>query len=92
MIDEAKGSCSPHEVLLDFMTAIVGVVQVVITVAVALKSDKNDNNNNNNNNNNNIQKILNNRIHSAQTNMLVEKKNKKNKQTNCFPMYRISPT
>ena len=58
MLDEAKGSCSPHEVLLDFMTAIVGVVQVVITVAVALKSDKNDNSNNNNNNNNNNVSLL----------------------------------
>ena len=43
----ARGSCSPQSVMLDFMTAIVGVLQVLLTVAAAVKSDKSDNNNNN---------------------------------------------
>ena len=50
---EARGGCSPQGVMLDFMTVIVGVMQILISVGVAIKSDKNDNNNNNNNNNNN---------------------------------------
>jgi hypothetical protein len=52
-MDEGRGGCSPQTVMLDFMTVIVGVTQVVVTIAVAIKSDKNDNNNNDNNNNNN---------------------------------------
>jgi len=50
---EGRGSCSPQSVMLDFMTTVVGVVQVTISIAAAVKSDKNDNNNNDNNNNNN---------------------------------------
>ena len=33
--------------MLDFMTLIGGVVQIVITVMVAMKSDNSNNNNNN---------------------------------------------
>ena len=35
--------------MLDFMSVIVGIMQISLSIGVAIKSDKNDNNNNNNN-------------------------------------------
>ena len=51
--EEGRKACSPQGVMLDFMTVIVGVMQVTVSIGVAIKADKNDNNNNNNNNNDN---------------------------------------
>ena len=47
-MEEARKGCSVQEVLLDFMTVVAGVVQLLVSVATAIKSDKNDNSNNNN--------------------------------------------
>ena len=39
LIEEGRGSCSPQGVMLDFMTVIVGVMQISLSVGVAIKSD-----------------------------------------------------
>ena len=48
LMEEARKGCSVQEVLLDYMTVVAGVVQLLVAVATAIKSDKNDNSNNNN--------------------------------------------
>ena len=37
LIEEARSSCSPQGVMLDFMTVIVGVMQISLSVGVAIK-------------------------------------------------------
>ena len=39
-MEEARKGCSVQEVLLDYMTVVAGVVQLLVSVATAIKSDK----------------------------------------------------
>ena len=50
-VTSRSGDCSPQGVMLDYITAVVAIAQILISVIIGMKSDNNSNNNNNNSKN-----------------------------------------